>query len=46
MTLDNGMTLSIPDGVSMDSLQVGAEVQASYEERDGKNVATSLEVTK
>jgi hypothetical protein len=44
VTLDNGVTLSIVEGMSMDSLQVGTDVKASYEERDGKNIATSIEV--
>jgi len=30
----------------MDALQAGADVKASYEERDGKNVATSVEINK
>jgi len=44
VTLDNGVTLSIAESMSMDSLQVGTDVKASYEERDGKNIATSIEV--
>jgi hypothetical protein len=44
--LDNGTKLWVAEGVSMDSLQAGADVKASYEERDGKNIATSVEVSK
>jgi hypothetical protein len=46
VTLDNGTKLWVAEGVAMDSLQAGAEVKASYEEKDGKNIATSVEVSK
>ena len=32
------------EGLSMGTLKEGASVKASYEERDGKKVATSIEV--
>jgi len=43
--LDDGSKLWVAEGVSMDALKEGASVKASYEERDGKKVATSLEVS-
>lgn len=44
--LDDGTKLWVAEGVAMDSLQPGADVKASYEEKDGKNIATSVEVSK
>ena len=44
--LDNGAKFWVAEGVSMDSLQPGADVKASYEEKDGKNIATTVEVSK
>jgi Cu/Ag efflux protein CusF len=44
ITLDDGTKLWIAEGVSIDNLREGAKVKASYEERDGKNVVTSLDV--
>ena len=44
VTLDNGTTLWAGDGVSLDSVKEGDLVKVSFEERDGKNVATSIEV--
>jgi len=44
-TLDDGSKIWVAEGVSMDALKEGASVKASYEERDGKKVATSLEVS-
>jgi Cu/Ag efflux protein CusF len=44
ITLDDGTKLWIAEGVSIDDLREGARVKASYEERDGKNVVTSLDV--
>jgi hypothetical protein len=43
--LDDGSKLWVAEGVSMDALKEGASVNASYEERDGKKVATSVEVS-
>jgi hypothetical protein len=44
-TLDNGTKIWVAEGMSMDKLKEGAQVKASYEERDGKNVATSIDVS-
>ncbi len=42
--LEDGTKIWVAEGVSIDSLKEGAEVKASYEEKDGKNVATSVEM--
>lgn len=44
IVLDDGTKLWIAEGMSIDNLKEGAKVKASYEERDGKNVVTSIEV--
>jgi hypothetical protein len=44
ITLDNGTTVWLGDGVSTTGLQEGAEVKVSVDERDGKQVATSVDV--
>jgi hypothetical protein len=43
-TLEDGTKVWVGDSVPMDKLKEGSEVKASYEEKDGKNVATSIEV--
>lgn len=45
VVLEDGSTIWIAEGVSMDNLQEGKSVKASYEEREGKKVATSVEVS-
>jgi hypothetical protein len=45
IVLDNGSKLWVSEGVALDTLKEGANVKASYEERDGKMIATSLEVS-
>ena len=42
--LEDGTKIWVAEGLSMDTLRAGALVRASYEERDGKKVATSIEV--
>jgi hypothetical protein len=44
LTLDDGTTISIPDGMALDSLKEGADVKVSYEEKDGKNQAIAVEM--
>ena len=44
LTLENGTTVWLSEGVAVDSVTAGAEVTVSYEERDGKPVATSITV--
>jgi Protein of unknown function (DUF1344) len=43
--LEDGTQLWVAEGVPIGSLKEGATVKASYEEREGKKVATSLEVS-
>jgi Cu/Ag efflux protein CusF len=52
--LDNGRTLVIDDQTTitmqgqpskLEDLQEGAKVKASFDEKDGKNVATMIDVT-
>jgi len=43
-TLDDGTKIWVSEGVSLDTLKEGADVKASYEVQDGKNIATSVEV--
>lgn len=45
LVLENGTKLWIAEGLATDKLKEGAKVKASYEERDGKNVVTSFEVS-
>ncbi len=42
MTLEDGTTLRIPDSVATTSLKEGVRVIATYEERGGQKVATSV----
>jgi hypothetical protein len=42
ITLDNGTKIFVAEGVATDGLREGVEVTISYEEKDGKNVATSV----
>jgi uncharacterized protein DUF1344 len=46
VTLDNGTTLMIPATAKVDrkALTPGAEVKASYQERDGNKVASSIQI--
>jgi hypothetical protein len=44
IVLEDGTKVWLAEGVSMDSVKEGATVKASYEERDGKKVATTIEV--
>lgn len=41
-TLDNGTKVWLSDGVAVESIKEGSEVTVSYDERDGKPVATSV----
>ena len=42
--LEDGTKLWIAEGLPMDNLKEGAKVKASYEERDGKKIVSSIEV--
>ena len=44
--LEDGKQVWIAEGLSMEELKEGAQVKVAYEERDGKLVATSVEVVK
>jgi hypothetical protein len=44
IVLEDGSKIWIAEGVPMDNLKEGKAVKASYEERDGKKVATTVEV--
>lgn len=44
IVLEDGTKLWIAEGVPLADLKEGAKVKASYEERDGKNVVTKIEV--
>ncbi|HTK91191.1 MAG TPA: DUF1344 domain-containing protein [Verrucomicrobiae bacterium] len=48
ITLDNGTTLMIPASAKVDkkALAPGAEVKASYEDKNGMKMVQSLQVTK
>ncbi len=45
IVLENGTKFWIAEGVAMDKLKEGANVKASFEERDGKNVVIVIEVS-
>jgi hypothetical protein len=42
--LEDGTQLWVPDGTPTEQLKEGTKVKAAYEEKDGKNWATSIEV--
>jgi Cu/Ag efflux protein CusF len=42
--LEDGTQLWAPDGTLLDQLKEGTKIKAAYEEKDGKNWATSIEV--
>jgi hypothetical protein len=44
ITLDNGTTVWLAESVALDGVKEGAEVKMVYEEKDGKPVASSVEV--
>jgi Cu/Ag efflux protein CusF len=43
-TLEDGTKVWVGAGMPMDKLKEGSDVKASYDEKDGKNLATSIEV--
>lgn len=45
-TLEDGTQMFLAEGISLDSVKEGTKVKVTYEERDGKKVATSVEETK
>jgi Protein of unknown function (DUF1344) len=42
--LEDGTRLWISEGLPIDTLREGANVKASFEDRDGKNVVTEITV--
>src|SRR5262245_53359010 len=46
VVLDDGKEVWMAEGLSMDDSKEGTEVKVVYEERDGKLVATSIEIVK
>lgn len=44
LTLEDGTQITLPDGIALDQLREGADVTVSYEEKDGKNQATNVEM--
>ena len=44
VVLEDGTQLWLAEGLPMEMLKEGSRVKAIYEERDGKKVATSMEV--
>jgi ferric-dicitrate binding protein FerR (iron transport regulator) len=44
VTLEDGTQITIPEGIAIDMLKEGADITVSYEERDGKNQATNVEM--
>jgi Cu/Ag efflux protein CusF len=42
ITLENGTTFTIAEGVSMEGLEPGTEVTVSFEEQDGQLIATEV----
>jgi hypothetical protein len=44
LTLDDGSQISVAEGISIKSLKKGAAIKVSYEERDGRKIATVVDV--
>ncbi len=42
ITLEDGTTFTIGEGVSMEGLEPGTEVTVSFEEQDGQLIATEV----
>ena len=42
--LEDGTELWAPEGTSLDQLKEGTKIKAAYEEKDGKKMASSIEV--
>jgi hypothetical protein len=45
VVLEDGTQLWLAEGLAVDTLKEGSSIKASYEERDGKKVITSVEVS-
>jgi Cu/Ag efflux protein CusF len=44
VTLEDGTQLWLAEGTKADNVKEGAKVKVSYDEKDGKNWATSFEI--
>ena len=44
VTLEDGTRISVPAEIALDNVKAGAEIPVSYEERDGKNQATDIQM--
>ena len=44
IVLEDGTQIWVAEGLPLDNLKEGVTVKASYEERDGKKVATMIEI--
>ena len=44
VTLEDGTRITVPQEISLDTLTEGSEITVSYEERDGKNQATNIQM--
>jgi Protein of unknown function (DUF1344) len=44
VTLEDGTRITVPQEISLDALTEGSEITVSYEERDGKNQATNIQM--
>jgi hypothetical protein len=45
IVLEDGTRLVVAEGLNLDNVQEGKKVKLSYEEREGKNVVTTIDVT-
>ena len=45
IVLEDGTQIWVAEGLPLENLKEGVTVKASYEERDGKKVATIIEIT-
>ena len=46
LTLEDGTKLSWTDSVTVKEIKQGAQVKATYEEKDGKFVLTNIQIVK
>lgn len=46
VTLDDGTMLMVSDDAKLKELKPGTKIKASYDEKDGQKVTTSIEVVK
>ena len=44
VTLEDGTRIVVPAGMDLGQLREGDEISVSYEEKDGKNEATTVQV--